>query len=151
MQSLICLKQLNPGDELATKQWVQTYFEHDGLTYNDLVAEGMQTLLKNPQWGAYYEIVTGDKAVGYCCLTYTFDSEVGGRFGYVTDFYLKEEHRGQGIGSIVLDLLNEKAKEVGLKEVGLVVLDHNPNARRFYERHGFEVMPGRTHLYRPVT
>jgi len=47
--------------------------------------------------------------------------------------------RGQGIGSRLIELAAEQAREQGLGRVALDVLVDNHGARRLYERHGFIV------------
>ncbi|MFF7251043.1 GNAT family N-acetyltransferase [Embleya sp. NPDC008237] len=46
-------------------------------------------------------------------------------------------HRGEGIGSILLDEVASVAAEHGCHLLGLDVIDVNPRARALYERHGF--------------
>jgi len=75
---------------------------------------------------------------------------VGGRTGVVTDFYLSEHARGEGIGSRVLDLMIDHARGTGLRQVELFVLDHNDGARRLYERRGFRAVAGREILVLPL-
>ena len=55
------------------------------------------------------------------------------------------EARGQGIGSALLEAVCDKARREGYRAVRLEVVDTNTNARRLYERVGFEVIA--THRY----
>ena len=52
------------------------------------------------------------------------------------DIALLPEFQGQGIGGIFMDMLKSEAKDAGLPIV-LHVEINNPDAYRFYERHGF--------------
>ena len=61
----------------------------------------------------------------------------GRRTAHITDFYVRPEARGQGIGRALLAALIEPAREAGLNHVSLEVLLRNADARRFYERLGF--------------
>ncbi len=45
--------------------------------------------------------------------------------------------RGLGVGSCLLDAVQEQARASGMKEVHLDVIDSNPRARALYERVGF--------------
>lgn len=47
------------------------------------------------------------------------------------------QHRGQGIGSLLLDRIIQYAKENGFNSVRLDVIDSNPRARKLYESKGF--------------
>ena len=53
---------------------------------------------------------------------------------------VNEELRGNGIGSHLIGRTKQKAKEKGYGSVSLMVFRDNYDARRFYARHGFEVV-----------
>ena len=50
---------------------------------------------------------------------------------------VSKEARGKGIGTALLDAISEMAKERGLREVRLDVIDSNPRAKALYTRRGF--------------
>jgi ribosomal protein S18 acetylase RimI-like enzyme len=52
---------------------------------------------------------------------------------------VREECRGSGLGSALLERIIADAAEEGFSAVTLDVGDDNPRARRLYERHGFIV------------
>lgn len=60
---------------------------------------------------------------------------------YLEDIYIAPEHRGQGLGSLVLKHLAKKAVELNCGRFEWVVLDWNQNAIDFYEHHGATVLP----------
>lgn len=133
----VTLRALGVESLDSALRFVQGYFEHDGLTFNETVADGVRELLGDANLGSFWVICEGDAEVGYVVLTYAFDHEFGGRIGVVTDFYLLEEARGRGIGSQVLSLVETAVREKGLHAIELFVLDHNPRARVLYERLGY--------------
>jgi ribosomal protein S18 acetylase RimI-like enzyme len=51
--------------------------------------------------------------------------------------FVSERYRGRGIGNLLLHAICDLAREQGLTQVRLRVVDTNPNARRLYERVGF--------------
>lgn len=60
------------------------------------------------------------------------------------DFYLQaitvdNELRGEGLGSILMDSLEEQARASGATRLALDVSAKNEGARRFYDRRGFAV------------
>lgn len=57
--------------------------------------------------------------------------------GYIGFIYVKDSHRGKGVGQIILQGLMDKFKAEGLKEVRLNVYEENPRAIRAYEKIGF--------------
>jgi ribosomal protein S18 acetylase RimI-like enzyme len=58
---------------------------------------------------------------------------------FIDALAVDESYREKGIGSRLMDLVKEKAKEEGFYMLSLFVFADNANARRFYERHGFEI------------
>jgi len=52
---------------------------------------------------------------------------------------VEEMFRGRGYGRSIMLLLEEKAREMGLKSLGLHVFGSNQVARRLYEAVGYEV------------
>lgn len=52
--------------------------------------------------------------------------------------FVRPEARGLGVGSALLDAIEQLAVTNGLREVRLDVIDENPGARALYERRGFQ-------------
>jgi L-amino acid N-acyltransferase YncA len=57
----------------------------------------------------------------------------------VADFsiYIGRGHRGKGIGSILLDALGERAREIGYHKLVLAAFPENEAGMRLYRRKGF--------------
>jgi len=68
--------------------------------------------------------------------------------GFVDNVYVRPPHRGQGIGSRLLDAAERALDARGVERVALSVLADNDAARRFYERHGYGAH--RVELERPL-
>lgn len=58
----------------------------------------------------------------------------------VQRFYTDVPFIGAGIGSVMMPEVIEHADRAGHDALWLAVWEHNPKARRFYERHGFSVV-----------
>ena len=58
--------------------------------------------------------------------------------GVIENLYVRESHRGEGIGSDLLTAAEERLRENGADRICLDVLAPNEAARRFYARHGYE-------------
>lgn len=54
--------------------------------------------------------------------------------------FVAAEARGQGIGTALLSAIKAEARDAGMKEVQLDVIDTNPRARALYEREGFRAV-----------
>lgn len=53
-------------------------------------------------------------------------------------FYLHPDAWGTGAASALIELTEERCRAEGFETAVLWVLDDNPRARRFYEKHGWE-------------
>ena len=56
---------------------------------------------------------------------------------FIYDVNVDDRHRGGGLGSAAMALLEEEARRLGAAEVALHVFDHNEGAIRLYERLGY--------------
>ena len=59
--------------------------------------------------------------------------------GFIYDVFIEERFRGKGYGKSLMLLLEEKARELGLKSLALHVFGSNHVARKPYESIGYEV------------
>ena len=59
--------------------------------------------------------------------------------GFIYDIEIEEEFRGKGYGKQAMLAIEEKARELGLKSIGLHVFAHNPVAKGLYEKIGYEI------------
>lgn len=73
----------------------------------------------------------GDRVVGYAGLCAYPDE------AFVQTMAVAADHRGQGLGALMLEGLLAEAERRGLRTVLLEVRADNPQAQRLYERHGF--------------
>jgi ribosomal protein S18 acetylase RimI-like enzyme len=78
-----------------------------------------------------------DKIVGLIHQVFFEDPLHAGLNSYITDFFVKEEHRKKGIGSELLKRALETAKTREVKEVHVTTRENNYGAMKFYEKYGF--------------
>jgi ribosomal protein S18 acetylase RimI-like enzyme len=65
---------------------------------------------------------------------------------YLANMAVLPEYQGHGIGSSLLTHVEEKAREAGSQICSLIVDTENPNARRLYERFGYQIVFTKTYL-----
>jgi len=68
-----------------------------------------------------------------------YSMEIPGSF-YICSLAVLPEFRGLGLGTKMLDIAREQARESGLDTLSLLVFEQNEGAFRLYEREGFEVV-----------
>ncbi len=97
-----------------------------------LLPQGLQT--KDHYFNTLYD---GDEAVGLIWLRAEMDRPRTS--GFIFDVQIEEKFRGKGYGKQVMLLIEEKARELGLKSIGLHVFASNRVARNLYESIRYEV------------
>ncbi|WP_395175291.1 GNAT family N-acetyltransferase [Roseibium alexandrii] len=76
-----------------------------------------------------------------------FSTSLGGAGLYVSDLWVSDMARGQGLGPRLLKAaLDEAPSDWTIRFLKLAVHNHNTDARRFYERLGFHDLPDETVL-----
>ena len=84
-------------------------------------------------------IIENDTIIlGYGMVAKSFSTEFGKPCMWIEDLYLKEDARGQGIGSAFLNYIAEKYPDAILR---LEVEEENERAIHTYRKCGFEVLP----------
>ena len=78
----------------------------------------------------------GGEAVGFALFFHNFSTFLAKPGIYLEDLFVSPEHRGKGIGRLLLERLARLAVDRGCGRLEWAVLDWNVEAIRFYERLG---------------
>ncbi len=121
-------------------------FIKDLAEYEQLASEVVTTkeALQKSLFGkkAYAEVVfalVNNVEVGFVLFYHNYSTFLGKQGIYIEDLFVKEEHRGMGIGSSILKFIAKLAIERDCGRVEWWVLKWNP-ARKFYESIGAKAM-----------
>ena len=92
-----------------------------------------------------FAALDGDTLAGFACLMCIApDAEL-------MNIAVDDAYRSQGIGSSLMDAVQERAASLGAEEIFLEVRESNAPARHLYEKYGFEVLGKRKGYYqKPV-
>ena len=96
-----------------------------------LLSEGLQT-----KDHYLYTLRDNDQYIGMIWLKAELDRPV--KSGFIFDVRIEEEFRGKGYGKEIMLLIEEKARELGIKRMGLHVFGYNDVAKNLYERIGYK-------------
>lgn len=83
--------------------------------------------------------VAGEPA-GVALISYPLNFSVSGRFASLDELYVPERHRGSGIGSALLETIEDRCRDRDVSYVEVQVEDDS--AAAFYRAVGFEVESG---------
>ena len=84
------------------------------------------------------------EVIGFCSLTVKSSLSQQGYLGSVDELVVDEQHRGRGVGTILLHRITTIAMKNGCQGIELDSDLHRKDAHSFYEKHGFTK---RAHLY----
>jgi ribosomal protein S18 acetylase RimI-like enzyme len=82
--------------------------------------------------------IAGQKIVGYASYFFCYYTWVGKSL-YLDDLYVQPEHRGKGIGTDLIRMVIETAKDTGCHKVRWQVSKWNKPAIDFYKKIGSEI------------
>jgi GNAT superfamily N-acetyltransferase len=117
---------------------MREYYEFDHLHFNEQIARSaLEKFIGNDVLGRLWVIHYEGEAVGYLILTLGFSFEFGGYDAFIDEVYIRESHRGRGIGKIALQAAEEECRALGVCALHLEVERENTNAHALYRKVGF--------------
>ncbi|WP_430534166.1 GNAT family N-acetyltransferase [Listeria rocourtiae] len=99
------------------------------MTTMELLPDGVRT--KNH---FLWEVMQGEECIG---TLWVFQEE---KTYFIYDILIFEAFQNKGLGSALLDLLEEQARERGITEISLHAFAHNKRAVHVYKKMGFEIV-----------
>ena len=98
----------------------------------DMIAE-----MKKVPTTMTYIAYAGEKALGIVTCFVGFSTFTASKVFKIHDVAVHPDARGMGIGTMMLETIEEEAREMGCSKVTLEVREDNP-ARRLYEKQDFD-------------
>ncbi len=80
----------------------------------------------------------GESVVGFCALMIRNNLWQAANVGHMDELVVNAEHRGQGLGKLLMERIIEVAVSQGCVRLELETAFHRKDAHRFYEQNGFE-------------
>jgi len=119
------------AEHVYAGDWIESEsLEKAHKEFESLLPQGL-----NSEDNFLYTLYDGDEAVGMIWLKV---NKLPSKTGFIYDVFIEERFRGKGHGKSLMLLLEEKARELGLKSLGLHVFGSNHTARKLYETIGYE-------------
>jgi len=120
-------------DNIRAGYWSESEaLEKSREGYEKLLPKGVQT-----ENHYLYTLYDADKAVGMIWIRTDLQSPI--KSGFIFELHVDEKFRGKGYGKQAMLLIEKKARELGLKSLGLHVFAVNNVARNLYESVGYEI------------
>ena len=121
------------ADNVRAGYWSESEaLEKSREGYEKLLSKGLQT-----EGHFLYTVYDANEAVGMIWIRADLQSPI--KNGFIFELHVDEKFRGKGYGKQAMLLIEEKARKLGLKSLGLHVFAVNNVARKLYESVGYEV------------
>jgi len=128
------------ADEPVLRELMEEFYAHEGLVFDpERTLGAFRTLAADPNLGRVWIFRDGAAVVGYLVVTVCFSLEFAGRYALVDELYVREAHRGRGIGARAVEVAAEACRALDVSALRLEVDVWNTRARDFYRRLGFEL------------
>ena len=150
MEAAYKITPIKPGDVDELQAMALRIFYHSFAAlnteanmkaYTEMAYNREQLLAEiNDPRSEHYFLCDGDKRIGFLKLnTGEAQSDIWDPESLeIERIYIDMDYQGNGLGAWLLQFAIERAKSFKLKYIWLGVWEKNPDAIRFYQRHGYE-------------
>jgi ribosomal protein S18 acetylase RimI-like enzyme len=101
------------------------------------ITAALDLFLEQPELGFVWMAYDEKGVAGMCVVCYAISTSMGAVVAKLDDVSVKEDRRGQGVGTALLEQLKEQLRREAVTRIDVGVHMENPAARKFYERLGF--------------
>lgn len=117
---------------------MRAYYAFDRHPFDEPAARAaLEALIGDDTLGRVWLITEDAEAVGYVVLAFGYSLEYHGRDAFIDELYLAEAARGRGIGRLVMGLVEDEARALGVRALHLEVARPNHRAQALYRSAGF--------------
>lgn len=110
----------------------------DYIGFEEQLSLDLRALLRDDDARVLLAATADGAAIGY--VTGRLDRDPHRRHAHravVEDWYVRDDHRGQGVGVALLEAFTAEAKQQGCTVLESATWPGNARARQLHERHGF--------------
>ncbi|MER3376763.1 MAG: GNAT family N-acetyltransferase [Allomuricauda sp.] len=134
------IREITPEDNAQVAQVIRKVFEDMGIpkvgtAYADKALDDMFAAYDVPK-AAYFVVEHQGRIIG--CAGIAQLQNYDGNVCELQKMYFLEEARGKGIGSQMITVCLEKAKEFGFEECYLETMPYMKAAQKLYQKNGFD-------------
>lgn len=117
---------------------MREFYFHERIAFDERAAgRALADIVSDGSIGAVYTIHANAEPAGYFCVVFGFSLEYQGRDCLLDELYVGERWRNGGIGTRVMEFIEDFAASKGLKALHLETKTHNERARSFYRKRGY--------------
>lgn len=105
--------------------------------------DALRPLLDNPDLGRVWLIGPTISPVGYVAVTFGYSIALGGRDARLDEVFLRENARGKGVGTTILEAIRPHLRAAGVRAIWVEADRDDPAQRRLFARAGFVAQDAR--------
>ena len=114
------------------------FYAIDDYAFDETIARGvLEKFIADEALGKLWLIEENGKTIGYIVLTFGYSFEFHGRDAFLDELYLDANYRGQGIGKVAMQFIEEKCPAYGVHALHLEVERENIAGQKLYKKFGF--------------
>ena len=106
----------------------------------EALMDALDLFLTRPELGFVWLAYDDEGIAGICVICYAISTSLGTLVGKLDDVSVKENRRGQGIGTALIQQLKQELHKHNVMRIDVAVHVDNPEARGFYEKLGFSAL-----------
>lgn len=127
---------------LTTFLTADEHYLASSRSYGDRGTKGLMDaldlFLARPEIGFVWMAYEEEEVAAICVVCYAISTSLGTLVAKLDDVSVKEEKRGKGVGAALIQQLKEELRNHNVMRIDVAVHFENPEAKRFYEKLGFE-------------
>lgn len=144
---MITCRKMRAADVRDAFSMLSTFLSQDehylasSKAYGDAGVRGLNDaldlFLERPELGFVWMAFDKAGAAGICVVCYAISTSMGSVVAKLDDVSVKEDRRGHGIGTDMVEQLKEQLRKELVTRIDVAVHRDNPEAKHFYEKLGF--------------
>ena len=137
MNSSASIRPATPDDEAQILTLMNGFCESEGKSLDeDRARAGLAPLLESDTHGIVLVAESANGLTAYAVICWSWSVEIGGAEACLDEIYVST--RGEGTGSALISAVRDACIARGMRRIFLETEAINADARRLYERHGYE-------------
>lgn len=96
--------------------------------------------LERPELGFVWLAHDERGVAGICVVCFAISTSLGTVVAKLDDVSVQEDRRGAGVGTAMIEQLKEELRSQSVMRIDVAVHVDNPQAKRFYEKLGFQTL-----------
>lgn len=135
------IRAMRKEDEASVMEMMEVFYASEAVMTNgsrEIFQNDIAACLSDNPYLEGYVFAENGELQGYAMLAKSFSTEFGKPCIWIEDIYLKESHRGKGLGQAFFQFLEEQYPRVIFR---LEAEEENETAVALYRKQGFRNIP----------